>query len=58
MDLDWQRRDDEVRSVIGLWRVGNINSDAPTLETLKAWHIKTLLTFKEVFTPEIQRVSA
>jgi len=58
MDLDWQRRDDEVRSVIGLWRAGNINSDAPTLEALKAWHIKTLLTFKEVFTPEIQRVRA
>ncbi|MDE0636656.1 MAG: hypothetical protein OXI43_12525 [Candidatus Poribacteria bacterium] len=41
---------------ISLWRAGNINSDAPTLEALKAWHIKTLLTFKEVFTPEIQRV--
>ena len=54
MELCWQRRDDKVRSVIGLWRAGNINSDAPTLEALKAWHIKTLLTFKEVFTPEIQ----
>ena len=58
MDLDWQRRDDKVISVIGLWRAGNINSDAPTLEALKAWHIKTLLTFKEVFTPEIRHVRA
>ncbi len=58
MALWWQRRDDDKSSVIGLWRAGNINSDAPTLEALKAWHIRTLLTFKEVFTPEIHRVSA
>ena len=31
-------------------------ADRTELEALKAWHLKTLLTFKEVFTPEIQRV--
>ena len=55
-DLNWQPRNDKKRSVIGFWREGNIDSDAPALEVLKAWHIKTLLKFKEVFTPEIQRV--
>ena len=56
-DLDWQPRNALKRSVIGFWREGNIESDAaPALEVLKTWHIKTLLTFKEIFTPEIQRV--
>ena len=55
-DLDWQPRNALKRSVIGFWREGNIDSDAPALEVLKTWHIKTLLKFKEVVTPEIQHV--
>ena len=53
--LNWERRDEMLRCVIGLERQGNIQSDASALETIKAWHIQNLLKFKEVFTPEIQR---
>lgn len=55
-ELEWYRRDDIVRSYLGLWREGNIESDERALETIKAWHIENLLKLKEVFTPEIQRV--
>ena len=54
--LIWRRADDISRCAIGLWREGNIESDAWALEALKSWHIQNLLKLKEVFTPEIQRV--
>ena len=53
--LYWQRRDENVRSVIGLWRERNIESNASELEAFRAWHVENLLKFKSVFTPEIQR---
>ncbi len=53
--LYWYRRDDIDTSVIGFARDGDIESDASELEAIKAWHIKNLLKFKAVFTPEIQR---
>ena len=54
MRLEWYRRDDIVRSYLGLWREGDIDSDERALETIKTWHIQNLLKLKEVFTPEIQ----
>ena len=54
-ELEWYRRDDIIRSSLGLWREGDIESDTHTLETIRAWHVENLLKFKEVFTPEIQR---
>ncbi len=53
--LNWERRDEMLRCVIGLERDGDSKSDARALEALRAWHIQNLLKFKEVFTPEIQR---
>ncbi|MXV85214.1 DUF4268 domain-containing protein [Candidatus Poribacteria bacterium] len=55
MQLEWYRRDDIVRSSLGLWREGDIDSDEHALATIKAWHIENLLKFKAVFTSEIQR---
>ena len=34
---------------------GTIETHASELEAFRAWHVKNLLKFKEVFTPEIQR---
>ena len=56
MQLEWSRRDDIVRSYLGLWREGDIDSNEGALETIRAWHVENLIKFKEVFTPEIQRV--
>ena len=53
--LHWYRRDDIDTSIIGFARDGNIESDARTLEFIRAWHIENLLKLKAVFTPEIQR---
>lgn len=54
--LCWYRRDDIKTCVIGFGRDGDIESDTPTLEVIRAWHVENLLKFKEVFTPEIERV--
>ena len=56
MQLEWYRRDDIVRSALGLWREGDIDSDTLTLDAIRKWHVENLLKFKAVFTPEIQRV--
>ncbi len=53
--LYWDRRDDIDTCIIGFGRDGDIESDARTLETIRAWHIENLLKFKAVFTPEIER---
>ena len=53
--LEWYRRDDIIRSYLGLWCEGDIDSDEHALETIKAWHIENLLKLKAVFTPEIER---
>ena len=50
-ELEWHRRDDFVRSHIGLWCEGDIDDDERTLEKIKAWHIKNLLKLKCVFPP-------
>ena len=55
-ELKWYRRDDIIRSSLGLWREGDIESDTRTLDGIRAWHVENLIKFKEVFTPEIQRV--
>lgn len=54
--LDWSRRDDIITSRIYIERDGSIESNESELEAIRAWHVKNLLKFKEVFTPEIQRV--
>ena len=41
-------------STIRLTRGGDINADADEVEAIRAEHIKNLLGFKEVFTPEIE----
>ncbi len=53
--LNWERRDERLRCIIGLEREGDIEFDERALEAIRAWHIQNLLKFKEVFTPEIQR---
>lgn len=53
--LYWYRRDDINTCVIAVRRDGDIDSDTPTLDAIRKWHVENLLKFKEVFTPEIQR---
>ena len=54
--LCWELFDTRSRCVIQLVGEGSVKSDARVLEAIRAWHIENLLRFKEVFTPEIQRV--
>ena len=54
--LYWDRRDDIKTCIIGFGRDGDIESDTRTLKAIRAWHVENLLKFKEIFTPEIQRV--
>ena len=54
--LRWELFDKRSRCVIQLVGEGSVKSDVRVLETIRAWHIENLLRFKEVFTPEIQRV--
>ena len=52
--LYWGRRDEQHSCSIGFGRDGDIESDMSELEAIKAWQIKNLRKFKEVFTPEIE----
>ena len=52
--LYWERRNEQHGCSIGFGRDGDIESDMSELEAIKAWQIKNLRKFKEVFTPEIE----
>ena len=53
--LNWERKDETLKSVIRLIRDGDINADESELAAIKEWHIAYLLKLKAVFTPEIER---
>ena len=53
--LYWNRRDDILTSLVYIASNGNIETSASELEAFRMWHIESLLKFKAVFKPEIQR---
>ena len=54
-ELEWDLSDTTKRSIISVYRDGDIESSDSELEEIKEWHIENLLKLKEVFTPEIER---
>ena len=53
--LRWDRLGEKNGCRIKIGRDGSIESTATELAAIRAWHVKNLLKFKAVFTPEIQR---
>lgn len=49
--LTWERLDSKQYSQIGLYRKGAIDDVSTTLQELRAWAIRRLLKFREVFGP-------
>ena len=54
-ELEWERRDEQIGSIIGLYRDGVIEASDSELTEIRKWHIENLLKIKEVFTPEIEQ---
>ena len=52
-ELEWERRDEQIGSIIGVYHDGVIEASDSELEEIREWHIKNLLKIKEVFAPEI-----
>lgn len=51
--LSWERLDDRRASRIAIYRDGSIDSNAPTLESIRDWMIQRLLQMKKVFGPRL-----
>lgn len=53
--LEWTRDAEKSTSRIAVYRDGGIELSDSELEEIREWHIKNLLKFKEVFTPELEQ---
>lgn len=53
--LEWTRDAERSASRIAIYRDGGIELSDSELEEIREWHIKNLLKFKEVFTPELEQ---
>ena len=53
--LEWERLDSKRASRIAVYRPGSIEDDQKTLDEIKDWSIETLLKFKKVFAPKIEK---
>ena len=53
--LEWTRDAERSASRIAIYRDGGIELSDSELEEIREWHIKNLLKFKEVFTPELKQ---
>jgi hypothetical protein len=54
--LTWDRMDDKKACRIAAYRSGSIDDDPMTLEEVKAWAIKRLLSLKKAFGPRLKKL--
>ena len=54
--LEWERLDDKKESRIAVLRTGSIDDDPEPLEELQNWMLDTLLKFKRVFDPHLDKL--
>ena len=54
--LEWERLDDKKESRIAVLRTGSIDDDPEPLEELQKWMLDTLLKFKRVFDPHLDKL--
>jgi hypothetical protein len=55
--LEWERLDNRRACRISAVRDGSIDDDPDSLEELQGWMVDRLLAFKQVLTPELQRLA-
>lgn len=58
LPLSWQRRPEKKSSLISMCRDGDIEASADELEAIRNWHVESLLKFKAVFQPIIEKLLA
>lgn len=56
-DLDWEPLSSKRACRIALYRPGRIDDDSQSLEEIKNWAIDSLLKFKKVFAPHMNRIA-
>ena len=56
LPLAWQRCPKKTYSLISMCRDGNIGASADELEAIRDWHVESLLKFKTVFQPIIEKL--
>ena len=54
--LSWERLDDKQASRVALYRTGNIEAQEQQLQQIHQWIVKSLLKFKQVFSPAVSAV--
>ena len=56
LPLSWQPRPKKTYSLISMCRDGDIEASADELEAIRDWHVESLLKFKTVFQPIIEKL--
>ncbi len=56
LPLAWKRCPKKTYSLISMCRDGNIGASADELEAIRDWHVESLLKFKTVFQPIIEKL--
>ena len=54
--LSWERRPEQRYSYISMCRDGDIDASADALAAIRDWHVESLLAFKTVFQPIIEKL--
>lgn len=56
VEFEWHEQDESQSSKIAIYREGDIWAEEDELNAIRAWHIDTLLKFREKLTPLIEEV--
>lgn len=56
LPLSWERRSEKRGSLISICRDGDIEASVDELEAIRDWHVESLLRFKTVFQPIIEKL--